>query len=153
MLAKSLREYLDQRKIKYLTITHSRAFTAQEVAECAHIPGNILAKTVVVEIDGQMAMAVVPANHRVRLDDLRALIHTDDVRLMREDEFRRHFPDCETGAIPPFGNLYEIPVFVDPELSDQGEIVFNAGSHTEAIRMRWEDFERLVKPRVAKFAK
>jgi Ala-tRNA(Pro) deacylase len=153
MLAKSLREYLDQRKIKYLTITHSRAFTAQEVAECAHIPGNILAKTVMVEIDGQMAMAVVPANHRVRLDDLRALIHTDDVRLMREDEFRRHFPDCETGAIPPFSNLYEIPVFVDPELSDQEEIVFNAGSHTEAIRMRWEDFERLVKPRVAKFAK
>ena len=152
MLAKSLREYLDQKKVKYLTITHSRAFTAQEVAECAHIPGNILAKTVMVEIDGQMAMAVVPANHRVRLDDLRALIHTDDVRLMHEDEFRHHFPDCEVGAVPPFGNLYDIPVFVAPELADAEEIAFNAGSHTEAIKMSWADFDRLVKPRVVKFA-
>ena len=152
MLAKSLRDYLDHNKIKYLTITHSRAFTAQEVAECAHIPGSILAKTVMVEIDGQMAMAVVPANHRVRLDDLRGLIHTNDVRLMREDEFRRQFPDCEVGAIPPFGNLYDIPVFVSPELADVGDIAFNAGSHTETIKMRWADFERLVNPRVAKFA-
>lgn len=152
MLAKSLKAYLDKENVKYVTITHSRAFTAQEVAECAHIPGNILAKTVMVEIDGRMAMAVVPANHRVRLDDLRALIHTDDVRLMREDEFRHHFPDCETGAVPPFGNLYDIPVFVAPELADAEEIAFNAGSHTEAIKMRWADFERLVQPRVVKFA-
>ena len=152
MLAKSLRDYLDQKKVKYVAITHSRAYTAHEIAQTAHIPGSMLAKTVMVVIDGAMAMAVLPANHRVRLDNLRALTHTDDVRLAREDEFKGRFPDCEAGAMPPFGNLYDMSVYVSPELADEGEIAFNAGSHTEIIKMAWADFERLVKPRVAKFA-
>ena len=151
MLAKSLKNYLDQWKVKYLTITHSRAYTANEVAETAHIPGNMLAKTVMVVIDGAMAMAVLPANHRVRLDELRALTHTDDVRLAREDEFKGYFPDCEAGAMPPFGNLYDMSVYVSPDLAAEGEIAFNAGSHTEVIKMAWADYDRRVKPRVAEF--
>ena len=150
MLAKSLRNYLDQWKVKYITITHSRAYTATEVAQSAHIPGRMLAKTVMVVIDGAMAMAVLPANHRVRLDDLRELAHTDDVRLAQEDEFKGYFPDCEAGAMPPFGNLYDMSVYVSPDLADEGEIAFNAGSHTEVIKMAWADYNRLVRPRVAK---
>ena len=151
MLAKSLRNYLDQWKVKYITITHSRAYTATEVAQSAHIPGSMLAKTVMVVIDGAMARAVLPANHRVRLDDLRELAHTDDVRLAQEDEFKGYFPDCEAGAMPPFGNLYDMSVYVSPDLADEGEIAFNAGSHTEVIKMAWADYNRLVRPRVAKF--
>ena len=143
MLAKSLRNYLDQWKVKYITITHSRAYTATEVAQSAHIPGSMLAKTVMVVIDGAMAMAVLPANHRVRLDDLR--------ELAQEDEFKGYFPDCEAGAMPPFGNLYDMSVYVSPDLADEGEIAFNAGSHTEVIKMAWADYNRLVRPRVAKF--
>ena len=151
MLAKSLRNYHDQWKVNYNTKTPSRAYTATEVAQSAHIPGSMLAKTVMVVIDGAMAMAVLPANHRVRLDDLRELAHTDDVRLAQEDEFKGYFPDCEAGAMPPFGNLYDMSVYVSPDLADEGEIAFNAGSHTEVIKMAWADYNRLVRPRVAKF--
>ena len=151
MLAKSLKDYLDQWKVKYITITHSRAYTAHEVAQSAHIPGSMLAKTVMVVIDGAMAMAVLPANHRVRLDDLRDLTLTEDVRLAREEEFKGFFPDCEAGAMPPFGNLYDMSVYISPDLAVEGEIAFNAGSHTEVIKMSWHDFDRLVKPRAARF--
>ena len=151
MLAKSLKNYLDQWKVKYVTITHSRAFTAQEVARSAHISSGMLAKTVMVIIDGAMAMAVVPSNQRVRLGDLRELVHSDDVRLAHEYEFQRHFPDCEAGAMPPFGNLYDLSTYVAPKLAAEGELAFNAGSPTALIRMSWADYERLVKPRVARF--
>ena len=151
MLAKTLKDYLDQRQVKYLTITHSRGYTAQEVAHLAHIPGGMLAKTVMVFIDGAMAMAVLPANQRVRLDDLRNLTGTHDVRLAHEDEFGASFPDCEVGAMPPFGNLYDMAVYVTPEIAAQEQITFNAGSHTELLRMAWSDYERLVKPTVVQF--
>lgn len=151
MLAKSLKNYLDQWKVRYITITHSRAYTAAEVAESAHVPQSMLAKTVMVAMDGAMAMAVVPADHRVDLDELRELSHADTVRLAREDEFEGFFPDCEPGAMPPFGNLYDMSVYVSPDLAAEGEIAFNAGSHTEVIKMSWADFDRLVKPRVARF--
>lgn len=151
MHAQKLKDFLDQRKIKYVTISHSPAYTAQEVAASAHIPGRILAKTVMVFIDGAMAMAVLPSSHRVLLDDLRDLVETDDVRLAREDEFKNLFPDCEPGAMPPFGNLYDMSVYVSPDLADEDEIAFNAGSHTEIIKMNYYDFERLVKPHVANF--
>lgn len=152
MLAKSLKDYLDERNIRYVTITHSTAFTAQEVAHSAHIPGKGLAKTVMVIIDDALAMAVLPSNRRVKLDDLRALTGCDNVRLARESEFKNYFPDCEAGAMPPFGNLYDMPVYVSPELAAEPDIVFNAGSHTELIRMGWRDFYSLVKPRVVEFA-
>src|SRR5688572_965378 len=105
MIAKTLKDFLDQRKVRYVVITHSPAFTAHEVAQSAHIPGRVMAKTVMVIIDGALAMAVLPANHRVMLDDLREITDSDDVRLAREDEFKQLFPDCEPGAMPPFGNL------------------------------------------------
>ena len=152
MIAKKLKDFLDERKIKYVTISHSPAYTAHEVAQSAHIPGRILAKTVMIMMDEVLpAMAVLPANHRVMLDDLRDLTGTDDLRLAREDEFKKLFPDCEVGAMPPFGNLYDMSVYVSPDLADEDEIVFNAGSHTEIIRMLYRDYERLVKPRVAEF--
>src|SRR6187402_970906 len=106
MVAKKLKDFLDQKKVKYITIAHSPAFTTQEVAQSAHVPGRIMAKTVMVIIDDALAMAVLPSNHRVMLDDLRDVTGTEDVRLAREDEFKSFFPDCEAGAMPPFGNLY-----------------------------------------------
>jgi Ala-tRNA(Pro) deacylase len=152
MLAKSLKNYLDERKIKYVSIAHSPAFTAQDVAHSAHIPGNSLAKTVMVIIDGALAMAVLPANRRVQVQDLLDVTGSDDVRLAHEDEFKKIFPDCETGAMPPFGNLYGMDVYISPELAAEPEIVFNAGSHTELVRMTWRDYQSLVRPRVAQFA-
>jgi Ala-tRNA(Pro) deacylase len=104
-----------------------------------------------VMLDGAPAMAVLPANQRVLLDDLCDLTESDDVRLAREDEFKQLFPDCEAGAMPPFGNLYDMSVYVSPDLADEDEIAFNAGSHTEIIKMMYHDFEQLVKPRVANF--
>jgi len=151
MIAKKLKEFLDQRNIRYVTITHSPAFTAPEIAEEAHISGRKMAKTVMLFIDGVMAMAVLPSNHRVLLDDLCELTGTEEVRLAREDEFKALFPDCEAGAMPPFGNLYDISVYASPLLAEEDEIAFNAGSHTECIRMSFYDFDRLVKPRVVQF--
>lgn len=152
MLAKTLKEYLDERKVRYVTIAHSPAFTAQQVAQSAHIPGGMMAKTVMIVIDGALAMAVLPAARRVNLDELRAITGCDDVRLAREDEFKDLFPDCEPGAMPPFGNLYDMSVYLSPELAVEPEIVFNAGNHTELVRMGWRDYHNLVKPRVAEFA-
>lgn len=152
MLAKSLKTFLDERGVRYITITHSPAFTAQEVAQSAHIPGSGLAKTVMVIIDGALAMAVVQANRRVSVDGLQKLTGSDDIRLAHEKEFKDYFPDCEPGAMPPFGNLYDMSVYISPELAAEPEIVFNAGSHTECIRMGWLDYYNLVKPRVAEFA-
>lgn len=152
MLAKTLTNFLDERKVNYETISHSPAVTASGVAQAAHIPGGMLAKTVMVYIDRIMAMAVLPANHRVRLDDLRDLTGADDVRLAHEDDFKRRFPDCEEGAMPPFGNLYGMATYVSPLLAAQKEIAFNAGSHTEIIKMKWADYERLANPLVTAFA-
>jgi Ala-tRNA(Pro) deacylase len=152
MLAKSLKNYLDERNIKYVTIIHSPAYTAREVAHSAHIPERGLAKTVMVFIDGTLAMAVLPANRRVQVEELQRLTGSDDIRLAHEDEFKSYFPDCEPGAIPPFGNLYDMSVYVSPELATEPEIVFSAGSHTELIRMGWLDYRSLVAPRMAEFA-
>jgi len=146
-----IKNLLDEENVKYVTIQHSPAFTAQEVAESAHIPGRIMAKTVMVEIDGELAMTVLPSNHRLIMDDLCALTGTEEVRIAREDEFKHIFPDCEPGAMPPFGNLYDLSVYVSPDLAEESEIAFNAGTHTEVIRMMFHDFDVLVKPRVARF--
>ena len=144
MLAKSLKQYLDERKVRYVTIGHSPAYTAQDVAHSAHIPGAQMAKTVMVNADGTLAMAVLPANRRVDIGELRAVTGCDNVTLAHENEFKDYFPDCEPGAMPPFGNLYDMPVYVSPDLAVEPEIVFNAGSHTELVRMRWRDYYSLV---------
>lgn len=141
-----LREFLDKEHVKYVTIGHSPAFTAQEVAASAHIPGRQLAKSVVVKIDGEMALVVMPASENIELDRLKAAVGSGKVEIASEDEFRDLFPDCETGAMPPFGNLYGVKVFVSQELREDEEIAFNAGSHSELIKLAYTDFERLVHP-------
>ncbi|MBZ5596708.1 MAG: YbaK/EbsC family protein [Acidobacteriia bacterium] len=147
-----LREYLDSHNVKYVVISHSLAYTAQGVAALTHTPGRELAKTVVVKIDGTLVLAVVPASCQVDLARLRAVVGAETVELASEREFKDRFPDCETGAMPPFGNLYGMDVYADESLSHDKEIAFNAGSHWELVRMAWADVERLVVPRIIKLA-
>ncbi len=151
MPARKLKEFLDKERIKYVSITHSAAFTAQEIAAAAHVPGRILAKTVIVNIDGRPAMAVLPADKRIVLEDLRGAAGAQEIRFATEDEFKALFPDCEIGAMPPFGNLYGLDVYVAEPLTEEDQIAFNAGTHTELIKLAYRDFERLVKPKVASF--
>ena len=141
-----LREFLDRNRIQYLVISHSVAYTAQGIAALTHTPGKELAKTVMVMVDGRLAMAVVPASFRVDLNRLKKYLRADSVELASEREFRDRFPDCETGSMPPFGNLYNMDVFVDETLAEDKEIAFNAGSHRELVRMKFADFRDLVKP-------
>ncbi len=146
-----LKNFLDDQHIKYVTIQHSKAFTAQEVAASAHIPGKELAKTVIVIIDGEIAMAVLPASYRINLGRLKTASGARQVQLASEEDFKDLFPECETGAMPPFGNIYNMDVYVEESLVDDEEIAFNAGSHTELIKLSYQDFERLVHPKIAKF--
>jgi Ala-tRNA(Pro) deacylase len=136
-----------------VAIKHSAAYTAQEIAASAHVPGKELAKTVMVKIDGQMAMAVLPASFRVDFKDLKDLAGAKKVELASEQEFKKLFPECEVGAMPPFGNLYDMAVYVANPLPEDEEIAFNAGSHTELIRLPYKDFQKLAKPTVGDFAK
>src|SRR5499427_4189316 len=139
MPVKTLKQFLDREKVKYVNIVHSTAYTAQEVAASAHITGKELAKTVIVELDGKMAMAVLPANRKIVLQDLREITGSDEVKFASEEEFKQAFPDCETGAMPPFGNLYGMEVYLAEALLANDEIAFNAGSHTEVLRMPFKD--------------
>jgi Ala-tRNA(Pro) deacylase len=147
-----LRQFLDHNEIKYLVISHSVAYTAQGIAALTHIKGKELAKTVMVMVDGKLAMAVVPASFRVDLHRLKKYLKADSVELATEQEFRDRFRDCETGSMPPFGNLYGMDVFADEILAQDHEIVFNAGTHRELVRMSYEDFVRLAKPVVIPLA-
>src|SRR6476660_357680 len=148
MPARKLKEFLQKENVKYVSILHSTAYTAQEVAASAHVTGKELAKTVIVELDGKMAMAVLPANRKIVLQDLREVTGSDQVKFATEEEFRLKFPECETGAMPPFGNLYGMDVYLAESLTANDQIAFNAGSHSEVLRMSFGDFERLVKPKV-----
>jgi Ala-tRNA(Pro) deacylase len=146
MIAPTVRDYLNFHHIKYFSILHSPAFTAQEAAASAHISGRNLAKTVILKIDGYLAMVVVPASEKVDLDRVRSAVNADEVRLATEEEFRRMFPDCELGAMPPFGELYGLPVYAAEEIADYREFVCNAGSHSELIDIAYRDFEQLTHP-------
>jgi Ala-tRNA(Pro) deacylase len=152
VVVKELKELLDKQNIKYVTIYHSLAYTAQETAALTHISGKEIAKTVIVEIDAALAMAVLPASYQIDIAALKSATRAKTVELARESEFGDRFPGCETGAMPPFGNLYGMSVFVDESLTKDKEIAFNAGSHHDLIRLAYADFERLVKPNVLKFA-
>ena len=147
-----VKAFLDAHGTKFVAISHSKAYTAQGIAAIAHISGRELAKTVIVKLDGDLAMAVLPASYHVDLDRLRKLTGVRTAELATEREFKQHFPDCETGAMPPFGNLYGIPVYVDEALAEDREIAFNSGSHYELIKMAYADFEQLVKPEVMAFS-
>lgn len=144
-----LRQFLDSHQVKYLVISHSLAYTAQGVAALAHVSGKRLAKTVIVKMDGVLAMAVVPASDHVDLVNLRALTGCKSVEIATEKEFQNAFPDCELGAIPPFGNLYDMPVYADARLALNEEITFSAGTHRELVRLQWQDMVRLVNPAIA----
>jgi Ala-tRNA(Pro) deacylase len=143
-----LKEFLNSQHVKYVAINHSPAYTAQEIAALAHVRGKELAKTVMVKLDNKMAMAVLPASLKVSLDRLQEASRAAQADLASEKEFKDMFPDCEIGGMPPFGNLYDMDVYVSHRLKEDDEITFNAGSHTELIRMAYKDYERLVKPKV-----
>jgi Ala-tRNA(Pro) deacylase len=144
-----LEAYLIQNNVAFAEQRHPTAFTAQEVAASDHVSGRILAKVVIVKADDQSVMLVVPATDRVDLEKAGSLLGAAEVRLAHEDEFAEFFPDCEPGAMPPFGNLYGFPVYVDRSLAQNLNIVFQAGTHTETMGIRFEDFERLVRPALA----
>jgi Ala-tRNA(Pro) deacylase len=153
-----LREYLDKHNVKYIVISHSPAFTAQGIAALAHVPGKELAKTVIVKLDERLVMAVLPASFHVDLSLLKSEANAKSAQLasekdFSEKDFKDRFPECETGAMPPFGNLYGIEVFVDENLANDKEISFNACSHRELIRLAWGDFAKLVKPRMIHFVR
>ena len=152
MQLSKVKDFLDANAVKYVVISHSKAFTAQGIAAISHISGKELAKTVIVKLDGALAMAVLPASYQVDLPALGRATGAKEAVLASEREFKQHFPDCETGAMPPFGNLYGIPVYVDDTLTEDKEIAFNAGSHYELIKMAYLDFERLVGPEIMSFA-
>lgn len=152
MPATKLKALLDASQVKYSVLTHSTAYTAPEIASLAHIRGQDLAKTVIFKIDDHIAMAVLPSSRHVDLSLLKASAKAKTISLASEEEFGHLFAGCEIGAMPPFGNLYGIPVFVDETLSRDKEIAFNAGTHSELIRMSYKDFARLVQPTVIGFA-
>lgn len=151
MPVKTLKSFLDANRVKYTSIKHSKAFTAQEVAASAHISGRAMAKVVMIELEGNLAMAVLPANRKVVLQDLRDLTGSEHVHFASEDKFKHRFPDCEVGAMPPFGNLYDMDVYAAESLAENETIAFNAGSHEEVIQLAYADFERLVHPKVLNF--
>ncbi len=148
MPVRRLREFLDKEKVKYVSIRHSPAYTAQEIAASAHIRGRELAKVVIVKLDGKLALAILPASVKVDLDLLREATRARKAELASEADFVNAFPECELGAMPPFGNLYGLSVFADERLAEDEEIAFNAGSHSELIRMPYADFERLARPQI-----
>jgi len=147
-----LKTFLDKNKVKYVSIRHSTAYTAQEIAASAHVKGRNMAKSVIVKIDGTFALAVLPAKFQVDLNELKRSCKASSVQLAGEEEFSHLFPGCETGAMPPFGNLYDVPVYADESLKKDDEIVFNACSHTELMQITFKDFKRLVKPKFCSFS-
>ena len=151
MIASRLTNLLNKEHIRYVTIPHSNAYTAQETAASAHVSGINFAKTVIVKIDGILAMAVLPAQYKIHLGLLKHETEAHQVELASEEDFTDLFPECETGAMPPFGNLYGMDVYVEDSLLDDEEIVFNAGTHTELIKLSYHDFMRLVQPKVVRF--
>ncbi len=151
MPVRKLVDFLNSNKVKFVTISHSPAYTALEIAESAHISGKELAKSVMIRIDGKMAMAVLPASCKADLDLLKNAAGANSVVLASEQEFVELFPGCEVGAMPPFGNLYGLEVYSATSLSEDKEIAFNAGSLSELIRLSYSDFVRLVNPKIVNF--
>jgi Ala-tRNA(Pro) deacylase len=146
-----LEAYLRQNGVPFEVRHHPRAFTAQEISQLEHIPGKLMAKVVIVIADDKKVMLVLPAPWRVDLDQAAAVLGTGEARLAREEEFVAAFPDCELGAMPPFGNLYRLPVYVERSLAEDQTIYFQAGTHTDTMSVPYSDFARLVQPTVTAF--
>ncbi len=151
MLLTKIADYLDSNHVRYIVITHSPAYTAQGIAALAHIPGKQMAKTVILRVKEKFMMAVLPASQHVDLRALRTVLGTTDLHIAHESDFEALFPGCELGAMPPFGNLFDLPVYCETSLRDDRQIAFNAGSHRELIQMDFDDYLQLVKPRIAAF--
>jgi Ala-tRNA(Pro) deacylase len=147
-----LENYLRENQVRFEEHHHPRAVTAQEVVASEHVPGRMLAKTVMVLADGEMVMLALPAPYQVDLEKAAAALGVDEAHLAQEEEFEDSFPDCEVGAMPPFGNLYGVPVYVEKTLAEDETMVFRSGTHTETMSVTYSDFERLVEPTVAVFA-
>ncbi len=153
MPLKKLIDFLESKEVRFTRIIHSTAYTAQVIAHRAHISGNMLAKTIILkDPEDKSIMAVVPANYQIDLDKI-SEIYGKKLALATETEFERLFPGCETGGMPPFGNLFGLPVYVSESLAKAEEIAFNAGNHRELLQMTFEDFNRLVQPNVATFSR
>lgn len=145
-ICERLKNFLDSNRVKYVTITHSTAFTSQEVAASVHIKGKEFAKCVIVKSGENFFMLVIPADHKISFEKAKVALEVENLKLASEDEFKNLFPDCETGAMPPFGNLYGIPVYVDEKFKLNDEISFNGGTHNDVVRMKMDDYVRLVNP-------
>ena len=152
MPAQIVKNFLDKHNIKYISIKHSKAYTAQEIAASAHVEGRRVAKTVVLKINGKLAFAVLPASYKIDFDMLKESLGTDKIRLSNEQEFKDKCVNCEVGAMPPFGNLFNCETYVAAALVEDEDILFNAGNHTELIKMNYMDFEKLVKPKILRFS-
>ena len=151
-ILKKLKELFDEAKISYEVYNHPLAYTAQEIAERQHFSGKEMAKVVMLEVDGGLIMAVLAASQKVHLNNIKANVAAHEVRLATEDEFISKFPDCGIGSMPPFGNLFGLPVYVHPAVEKDESIYFNAGNHVQTVKLRYKDFEKLVKPRVVHLA-
>ena len=147
-----LESYLRENGVGFEVMTHGQAFTMQEVAAMLHVPGEQVAKVVMIKADEEMAMLVLPAPYRMNVDKVCTLLDAEKACLAKEKEFEDLFPDCATGAMPPFGNLYGLPVYVDQSLADQDDIVFRIGTHRETMKLAYADYARLAKPTVGDFA-
>lgn len=151
MISERLRNYLEQNPVKYRTEMHPATADAMRTAQSAHVPGREFAKSVIFKANGKVGMAVLPATDQVHLDELGKAIGSREISLADEDELRAAFPDCDVGAMPPFGNLYNMETFVSEHLREDDNITFNAGSHDEVMKMSYQDYERLVRPHVVHF--
>lgn len=149
-ITKRLKELFDDAKISYEVYNHPLAYTAQEIAQKQHFSGDQMAKVVMLAVDGNLVMGVVTGNQKVSLNTVNASLGAREVRFATEDEFISRFPDCEIGAMPPFGNLFGLPVYVDPCLAKDESIYFNAGNHVQTVLLKYKDFEKLVKPQVVR---
>jgi Ala-tRNA(Pro) deacylase len=153
MPLQELIDYLEENQVRFTRIIHSTAYTAQVIAHRAHISGNKLAKTIILkDREGQYLMAVVPANYQVDMEKISGL-YGKKLELASEEEFCRLFAGCETGGMPPFGNLFGVPVYISSTLAKSEEIAFNAGNHRELLQMNFTDFNRLVRPTIATFSR
>lgn len=152
-MSPTLKNYLDQNQVPYEVTTHPEAYTSQEVAATLHKTGKRLAKVVMVKAEDKLVMCVLPAHELVDIGRLETILGSKPVRLATEEEFKDLFPDCDIGARPPFGNLYDVPVYLDERLAQYDKFYFEAGSHTEIVTMAMDDYRRLVSPKIALFGK
>lgn len=150
-VSKKIINYLKENNIKFEEFAHTAAFTAQESAEAQHVPGRQFVKVVIVSADKKPVMCVLPAIHLIDFDKLKKLLNVKDVFLMSEDEIAAIFPEYEIGAEPPFGHFYGLDVYVDEIISNENDVIFNAGTHSDAIKVSYDDFIKLTSPTVAKF--